>query len=289
MARLEKRLEANCAGDFYVDETCIDCATCRWMAPEIFDRAGAKSRVHSQPLSKEQVAGALRAVLACPTGSIGALSKHEFEPVQRSFPYKIDGPVYHSGYHAQSSFGAASYFIKHPEGNVLVDSPRFTKSLVRRFEELGGIDLMFMTHCDDVADHQKFRDHFGCERILHAADIRESTKNIERAIEGRDEIQVRDDLLIIPSPGHTRGSACLIYNKRVLFSGDHVAWSSTMNQVYAFKGACWYDWSELQSSMARLAHYQFEWILPGHGWPCHFPAAQMVKEMHKCINWMKTA
>ncbi|MGZ5426499.1 MAG: 4Fe-4S domain-containing protein, partial [Thermoanaerobaculia bacterium] len=36
MARLAERLPENAPGDFYVDRTCIDCATCRQMAPEVF-------------------------------------------------------------------------------------------------------------------------------------------------------------------------------------------------------------------------------------------------------------
>jgi ferredoxin len=50
MARIEARLPENAAGDFYVDETCIDCATCRVVAPEVFARTpGQLSYVHRQP------------------------------------------------------------------------------------------------------------------------------------------------------------------------------------------------------------------------------------------------
>ncbi len=52
-------------------------------------------------------------------------------------------------------------------GNVLVDSPRFAGSLVRRIEEMGGVSLMFLSHRDDIADHAKFSAHFGCPRVMH--------------------------------------------------------------------------------------------------------------------------
>jgi hypothetical protein len=38
MAHLEQRRTENISGDFFVDSTCIDCDTCRWMATEVFDR-----------------------------------------------------------------------------------------------------------------------------------------------------------------------------------------------------------------------------------------------------------
>ncbi len=38
--------------------------------------------------------------------------------------------------------------------------------------------------------------------------------------------------------------------------------------------------------MARLAEHRFEWILPGHGRRCHFPAARMKAEMRRCLEWM---
>jgi hypothetical protein len=41
--------------------------------------------------------------------------------------------------------------------------------------------------------------------------------------------------------------------------------------------------------MARLAAHRFEWILPGHGRRCRFPAAEMKAEMQRCLDWMAHA
>ena len=38
MANASRRLPHNAPGDFFVDSTCIDCDTCRWMAPATFTR-----------------------------------------------------------------------------------------------------------------------------------------------------------------------------------------------------------------------------------------------------------
>jgi len=55
-----------------------------------------------------------------------------------------------------NSYGAASYLITRPEGNVSGRFASIAKTLVRRIEELGGISTMFFSHRDDVADHEKF-------------------------------------------------------------------------------------------------------------------------------------
>ena len=58
------------------------------------------------------------------------------EAAQTSMPIPVEGclDVYHCGYHSELSFGAASYFIRRPEGNILMDSPRFTPALVKGLE-----------------------------------------------------------------------------------------------------------------------------------------------------------
>lgn len=289
MAALAKRLAANVPGDVYVDETCIDCATCRWLAPETFDAAGNQSRVHHQPATEAERHRALMAVVACPVAAIGTVAKADLRPARAAFPAPIEGNVHHCGYHAEASFGAASYLVVRPEGNVMVDSPRFARPLVRRIEEMGGIATLFLTHRDDVADHQRFRDHFGCERVLHADDVTRRTRGVERTISGRDPIALDDDLLVIPVPGHTPGSACLLYAGRFLFSGDHIAWNPFEGRPVAWKSVCWFDWTEQTASMARLADHRFEWILPGHGRRGHRPAAAMATAVRDLAERMRTS
>jgi glyoxylase-like metal-dependent hydrolase (beta-lactamase superfamily II)/ferredoxin len=288
MARLTQRRPENVSGDFYVDSTCIDCDTCRWMAPETFHEAGDQSAVHHQPTHKTEYLRAMQALLSCPTASIGTVEKpQDIQQVQQSFPIPITETVYHCGYHAESSFGAASYLIQRSGGNVLVDSPRFAPPLVKRLEEMGGIRYLYLTHRDDVADHQKFHQHFGCARILHIDEISRSTQEVEIQLSGVDPIQLEPDLLIIPVPGHTKGHTVLLYNNTVLFTGDHLAWSSDLNHLYAFRRACWYSWPELIQSMKRLANYSFEWILPGHGRRYHSDRKTMAEQMQKCLDWME--
>lgn len=286
MASKKKKLHTNVSGDYYVDSSCINCGVSRWIAPDIFNEKEGKSSVFHQPETPEERKRALMALVACPTYSIGGENEN-IRDGYSLFPDPIDENVYHCGYHASSSFGATSYLIIREEGNVLVDSPRFAKPLVKRLEETGGIKLMFLTHKDDVADHQKYQKHFGCERILHADDVSIKTSKVEMRIEGTQPVAIDDDLLVIPVPGHTKGSACLLYKEKYLFTGDHLAWSENLDHVAAFRNHCWYDWKTQITSMEKLAAYTFEWILPGHGRRCNFPASEMSRQMQICIDWMK--
>jgi glyoxylase-like metal-dependent hydrolase (beta-lactamase superfamily II)/ferredoxin len=284
-----RRLDSNVAGDFYVDDSCIDCGACRWIAPNTYDGLGDFARVYAQPKDAAEVRAALQALTACPTSSIGTVSKHDMKPIVASFPRPIDeaAGVYHCGFHHADSFGAASYLIVREGGNILVDSPRFTRPLVRAIERLGGIELMFLTHRDDVADHARFADHFGCERVLHHRDAVRSTREVERKLRGQEPIRLDDEVTFIPVTGHTEGSVCLLYRERFLFSGDHVAYDLEEDRVYAFRGACWFSWSKQIVSMERLAGHRFEHILPGHGAPCCFPAEEMREQLELCIEWMR--
>ncbi len=287
MADLAKRLQSNAPGEFFVDSTCIDCDTCNWVAPKSFDGHGAYSRVYRQPANDADRLRAEMALVACPVAAIGTRAKQSLRAATDAFPEPIHGPVYHCGFHARSSFGAASYLIRRPSGNIIVDSPRFTRDLAARFAAWGGCRTMFLTHCDDVADHRLWHEQFGCERVLHERDVSGSTRDIEHRVTGEEPIELSPGLIVIPVPGHTAGSSCLVVDDTYLFSGDHVAWSEEHRQIYAFRDACWYDWRELIRSMERLAEFSFEWILPGHGRRCRFDRARMKAEMARCIAWLK--
>ncbi|XHX78576.1 MAG: MBL fold metallo-hydrolase [Stenomitos frigidus ULC029] len=289
MAHLTQRRSENVDGNFYVDSTCIDCDTCRWMAPETFHAAGNQSAVHHQPTNAAERLRAMQALLSCPTASIGTIAKPlEMKQVHHSLPIALTETVYHCGYHAKNSYGAASYLIQRPEGNVLVDSPRFAPPLVKRLEAMGGIRYLYLTHRDDVADHQKFHQHFGCDRILHQDEINRSTQDVEIQLSGLEPMGLEPDLLIIPVPGHTKGHTVLLSSNTFLFTGDHLAWSDDLHHLYAFRRACWYSWTELIQSMKRLAGYSFEWVLPGHGHRYHGDRLSMVEQMQKCLIWMET-
>jgi glyoxylase-like metal-dependent hydrolase (beta-lactamase superfamily II)/ferredoxin len=290
MASLALRLPGNVPGDFFVDSTCIDCDACRQIAPETFSEDGDYSVVFHQPQSDEETKQALMALVACPTASIGTTEHHDAHIGIDAFPVQVADNVYFCGFTAESSFGAWSYLITRPEkdgGNVLIDSPRFASQLVKKIENMGGVRTMFLTHRDDVADHERFAAKFRCERVMHADDGA-ARLGMEKILDGAEPVELDSELIAIPVPGHTRGHTVLLYRQEFLFSGDHLAWSPNRRSLIAFRSACWYSWTEQIKSMEKLLDYSFEWVLPGHGRIHQASREQMRIELARCVDWMKT-
>ncbi|MBX7218596.1 MAG: MBL fold metallo-hydrolase [Blastocatellia bacterium] len=283
MASLKKRVPENVAGDFFVDATCIDCDTCRQIAPTVFDDAGNYSFVHHQPQTEDELRTATQALLACPTGSIGTTGVNLSKSVIRDFPQELENGVFYCGFNSPKSYGGHSYFIRHPQGNWLVDSPRFLPHLVKRFEEMGGLRFIFLTHRDDVAEAESYAEKFGAERIIHRHEL-SAQPNAEQVLEGTEPVQLAPDFLVIPTPGHTRGHLVLLYQNWFLFTGDHLWWSRHRNGLSFSTEYCWHSVSEQKKSLAKLQDYRFSWVLPGHGERKYLPESKMSAHLQVLIQ-----
>lgn len=316
MARAERSVAGNAPGDLFVDDSCIACDTCRRLAPEIFGGdEDDSSYVRAQPAGGESRRRALRALVSCPTASIGSRSGEGVKQASRELPQRISlsprvigrnggaaaggsfdsapygryaqderrsgrgeggrasseattsvPDVLDCGYAAESSFGAASWLVLREGGNVLVDSPRFARPLLERIRGLGGARFMFLTHRDDVADHARWAEALGATRVLHRRDVTDRTRDVEVQFEGDDPVALAPDLLVIPVPGHTAGSAALLFRDERLFTGDHL-WGDAEGRLGASRWVCWYDWPTQLRSLERLLAHRFTTVLPGHGRP----------------------
>ncbi|KAE8673761.1 CASP-like protein, putative isoform 1 [Hibiscus syriacus] len=266
---VRQRRPQNVDGDFFVDHTCIDCDTCRWMAPQVFTRVSEMSAVYKQPTSSEDRLKALQALLSCPTSSIRTEEPPtDILEAQNTFPIPVDEKklpgIYHCGYHSEKSYGAASFLIIHPEGNLLIDSPRFTEKLARKIEMLGGVRYMFLTHKDDVADHGKWSKRFSCDRILHSEDVEVCTSDVEIKLKGNGPWSLGNDIMLIHTPGHTEGSVCLLHKSlKILFTGDHLVMTESGLSIVEMYNKS--SVPEQVDSVKKLLDLDFNWIIPGHG------------------------
>lgn len=289
MADARRRHPRDRGGAWFADTTCIACDVARLLAPGLIaEDARGLSYFTREPATEEERRQAWRAMLACPSASIGGE-----KPPPDVFPWELTPGVWMLGYNARESFGATSWLLARPEGNVMVDAPRWSSALAERIDAMAadgvvsaraaggrqrrsqlvesaatersafdGVAHIFLTHRDDVADHDRYAARFGATEWIHEddADAAPGARTF------RDETTLARGLRMIPTPGHTRGSAMLLADERHLFTGDSLAWDRESQDLAAFKDFTWYSWAEQKRSLARLAETaRFEWALPGHG------------------------
>lgn len=279
MAQRGRMVDGNAPGAVFVDDSCIHCGTCFHFQPHLFVDAGDTSRVDRQPASATEHHQAALAQIACPTGSIGGAA----DPTA-TFPIPWTAGVDFCGWTSPKSFGAWSWLLTCSLGRVLIDCPRAAGPLMHRLADDGGIDLHVLTHIDDVADHEAFHQRFGCDRLIHA----DEPLAVERQVHGDQPVQLAEDVLIIPTPGHTQGSICILYDQRVLFTGDSLWWNPKHRSLSASKTHCWHDWDLQVTSLERLMAYSFTTVLPAHGAPHHREsAAAMQDDLAQAIARLK--
>ncbi|MBV9953339.1 MAG: MBL fold metallo-hydrolase [Acidimicrobiia bacterium] len=287
MARLADRHPDNVDGAWFVDMRCIDCGTCRELVPDLFGETGMQSVVVAQPTDPAAEHRAWLASAACPTASIGR-SPRTPRP-EHLFPLAVDGPVSDLGHCSEDSFGATSYLVERPDGNLMVDSPVFTRRLIGEVDDRGGIAHVLLTHRDDVADAQQWAERYGARVWIHADDRRAAPYATD-VIEGTATADIAPGVSVIPVPGHTRGSVVFLVDDRWLFTGDSLAWSYGHEDLVAFRGACWYSWPEQTRSLDRLAdEARFEWVLPGHGARVHLDPDDAHARLRALVRRMQAA
>jgi glyoxylase-like metal-dependent hydrolase (beta-lactamase superfamily II) len=129
------------------------------------------------------------------------------------------------------SFGGVSYLIMGDKCNFMVDVPEYANRNIRFIEENDPPEFIFLTHRDDVADTEMFREKFGPVLI-----IQESEKYAVKspALTFKDSLEI-GGAEIIHTPGHSPGSSCLLYSKKeIMFTGDHGVVSSGRLAVEEF-------------------------------------------------------
>lgn len=279
------KIVADCVdGDFFVDTTCINCDTCRQLAPSVFADQGDFSYVKKQPVENPEIQAANRALLCCPTGSIGSTKSRSSKDSMNDFPLLLEENLFYCGFNSRKSYGANSYFLKHEKGNWLIDSPRYVPHLVKAFAAMGGIKYIFLTHRDDVADCDRYAKEFGAKRIIHQDDL-DAAPEAELVIQ--EETSFLPGFKLIPVPGHTKGHMVLLVEDRYLFTGDHLAYDPDSKELIAFRNACWYSWKEQRISMQKLIDLNFEWVLAGHGDRVHLPKTLIQEKLLQLIEHMK--
>jgi hypothetical protein len=155
--------------DWYIDTACIDCGASRHVAPNLIVERHGKERFRA---AADDIRGATRCVARgtrLPDG-VSPQRNQAAAAASDDLSQEITDGVWRCGFNARSSFGAHSYFVARPTGNILVDSPRYATELVNWFDNTGGIAHILLSHRDDVADADKYAARFGARVWIHHDD-----------------------------------------------------------------------------------------------------------------------
>lgn len=289
MARLQDRHPSGTDGDWFVDDRCFDCDAARQVAPGLVIRnaSDGNSVFARQPETPEEIEMAWRAVMVCPTRSVGHASLKR--PEVAVFPHDLGDHVYRLGHNARSSYGAHSYFVQRADGNLMIDAPRWTREVAEPLAEMGGIDHILLSHQDDVADADRYAERFGARVWIHTDDA-EAARYATDLLVGVEPTEISEAVVGFPVPGHTKGSVLFHVDGHLLFSGDSLAWRPSRSQLMGFRRACWYSWEAQTDSLARFADsgLTFDRLFCGHGWSHDLPADDFHEALKELVVRMPT-
>lgn len=264
-----------------VDGRCMNCDVARQLAPGLISEVGGRSVVMHQPNGRTEVRQLHAAALACPTRSIRPPTG-PLDTALDPFPMALDANVHLCGHNSTHTAGANSYLLRRPDGTaMMVDTPRWSTSLAARYEALGPVTDVLLTHRDHAAHGRSYADRFGARLWIHEGDL-DAAPDADRVLRGTDSSEIAKGVVALPLPGHTRGSVLYLADERYCFSGDSFYWSRTTADIEVADSVTWYSIRELAASLARtVGRLRFEWLLPGHGGRQCLPSDDMARRMRR--------
>jgi len=155
-----------------------------------------------------------------------------------------------------TAFGSIVYLVQLRRQNILIDtsSAQNKEELVSALEELNikpsEIHKVILTH-----NHW---DHTGNIDLFSHAEIYGDKKDFsEKEVLNINTLQI-PEFKIIPTPGHTKGSLCLLYND-VLFSGDTLFFNGIGRTDFKESSP-----QDMESSLELLDKLNYKILCPGH-------------------------
>lgn len=269
------------ADGWYVDDRCTNCDVARQLAPGLISEVGRRSAVVRQPRDEEDERLLHAAAFACHTRSVRPPGRR-LDTARDPFPLPVDdtAAVLRCGHNSQQTAGANAYLVRRAGGRLLmVDTPRWSEQLAARYEALGTVTDVLLTHRDHAAHGRQYADRLGARLWIHEGDL-DSAPDADRVLRGTATVEVAHGVLAYPLPGHTEGSVLYVADERYCFSGDSFYWSRTTGDLEVAESVTWYSIAELAASLVRTAdRLRFEWVLPGHGDSRRLPVTEMTRRL----------
>jgi glyoxylase-like metal-dependent hydrolase (beta-lactamase superfamily II)/ferredoxin len=263
---------------WYVDDRCRNCDVARQFAPDLFAEVDGKSAVIRQPATEAELRDLHAAAFACLSRSIRHTDRR-LDPALDPFPLALTDNVFHCGHNSPQTAGANSYLVRRATGNLMIDTPRWSVELADRYERLGPVTDVLLTHRDHAAHGRQYADRYGARLWIHEGDLA-AAPSADQVVRGLDPVEVAPGVVVHPLPGHTEGSVLYLVDDLYCFSGDSFYWSRGSGDLEVAEAVTWYDIRVLAASLARTAPViRFEWVLPGHGDRMHRSAEEMATRL----------
>jgi glyoxylase-like metal-dependent hydrolase (beta-lactamase superfamily II) len=268
---------------WYVDDRCMNCDVARQFAPDLIAEVDGHSEVIRQPETEAERRDLHAAAYACLTRSIRH-SEERLDPDLDPFPMALAEDLFHCGHNSQHNAGANSYVLRRATGNLMIDTPRWSPALADRYERLGPIAHVLLTHRDHAAHGRQYADRYGAKLWIHEGDL-DAAPDADVVVRGLDPVEITPGVVVHPLPGHTEGSVLYLADDKYCFTGDSFYWSRTTGDLEVAEAVTWYDIRVLAASLARTAPMiRFEYVLPGHGDRMRLTADEMAARLAGLVD-----
>ena len=130
----------------------------------------------------------------------------------------VGGSLESNGYIISRMRGGSCYVI-----DPGYEPKRFIAYIAEQGLAMQGV-ILTHHHYDHVGGAEKLRDYFECPVMMHEQDAFVYRQPVDRLLADGDEIDLDGETLrVYHTPGHTRGSICILSEKsKVVFTGDTI-------------------------------------------------------------------
>lgn len=126
----------------------------------------------------------------------------------------------------RQTLGGTAYLILENTGNVLVDCPAWNDENQQFIADQGGVQQLCITHRGAIAQVSAIQQAYDCSVVIQEQEAY-LLPDVKAVIPFHQEYALTPYSLMIWTPGHSPGSACLYHNQGTLFSGRHLLPSPT--------------------------------------------------------------
>ncbi len=216
------------------------------------------------------------------------------------------------GIYQVESVNCNVYLVEDDDKLILIDTglPRSDRKIVKTIEELGrkptDVSTIVVTHfhIDHVGSLRKMKNTTGAKVAVHEADadyvagkrappkpknlMMRALGSVVKAAPVEPDMRLKDGdkvgrLLVIHTPGHSEGSISLLDNERkVMFAGDAVRYVN--GKVQGPPPRFTPDGAKAKESIGKIAAFDFDIMLSGHGQPLMEKASEKVKEFNATLK-----